>query len=575
MSRRTRSGWTAAALCLLVAGGTSASAAATASAAVGGPVHTAVRDRPGSTRPADTVTPGNAAPVRFVSYNICGNMCGSASYDNQRRIDTIVAQAGVTTWNADQIFLQEVCRPQYDAVLARLRGLGYRGLFSRTVLGRPGICGNADYGNAVFVKGEVQESLDLDLTVGGESEPIRVPCLKSATQYRTNWACSVHLYWDDGTLAVPEADRLAARVRSWEDQGVPVVLGGDFNHSPRSSTLTRFYDRAMGDGARGRFAEADQSDPDFFDPAACTPGVTRACRSGESTVPALKKKLDYVYFTAAHFKDPAADVRPIDPLVSDHRILRGAAAWADCGRLDPRRAAYFRRDAAGALFRVTGNGNGTFSGACKVGTGWQIMRHVVRPPGTDVLLGVDAAGDLWRYTADAAGTYSGAGRTRAGSGWQGYDAVLAPGDITGDGLSDLLGRDTAGGLWLHAGRADGATYAAPVRIAAGWQTYSAVLAPGDFSGDGLPDLLARDPGGVLWLFRGSGAGGFAPRVRVGSGWNIYNALLAPGDVNGDGRRDLLARDGSGVLWLYQGDGAGSYRPRSRVGAGYPAGELLL
>ncbi|MCX4781720.1 FG-GAP-like repeat-containing protein [Streptomyces sp. NBC_01264] len=573
MSRKTRSGWTAAALCLLVAGGTSA--AVPASATDGSPVHGVVRDRPGSARPADTVTPGSAPPLRFVSYNICGNSCGSASYDNQRRIDTIVAQAAVTTWNADQIFLQEVCRPQYDAVLARLRGLGYRGLFSRTVLGRPGICGNADYGNAVFVKGEVQESLDLDLTVGGEKEPIRVPCLKSTTQYRTNWACSVHLYWDDGTLAVPEADRLAARARSWEDQGIPVVLGGDFNHSPRSSTLTRFYDRAMGDGARGDFAEADQSDADFFDPAACTPGVTPACRSGEATVPGLNKKLDYLFLTAADFKDPAADVRPRDTLVSDHRMLRGAAAWADCGRLDAGRAAFFRRDAAGALFRITGNGAGTFADACKVGTGWQIMRHVVRPPQTDVLLGVDAAGDLWRYPADAAGSYSGSTRTRVGGGWQGYDAVLAPGDITGDGFSDLLGRDAAGALWLHAGRADGTTYAARVRTGTGWQTYSALVAPGDFSGDGLPDLLARDRSGVLWLFRGDGRGGFGPRTRAGSGWNIYNALTAPGDVDGDGRSDLLARDGSGVLWSYRGDGAGSYRPRVRVGAGYPAGELLL
>ncbi|MCB5164696.1 FG-GAP-like repeat-containing protein [Streptomyces bambusae] len=572
MSRRTRYGWVTAALCLMAAGGASAAAAP---AEAGGPVDTTAADGSRSARPADTVTAGDAPPLRFVSYNICGNSCGAASYDSGRRIDTIVAQAGAATWNADQIFLQEVCRPQYDAVLTRLGRLGYRGLFSRTVLGRPGVCGNADYGNAVFVRGEVQESLDLDLTVGGEKEPIRVPCLRNTVQYRTNWACSVHLYWDDGTLAGPEADRLAARARSWEDQGVPVVLGGDFNHSPRSSTMTRFYDRAVGDGAMGRFVEADQSDADFFDPAACTPGVTEACRSGEATVPSLKKKLDYVFLTAAHFTTPAADVRPLDLLVSDHRMVRGAAAWSDCGPLDVRRAAFFRRNAAGSLFRITADGNGTFAGPCKVGAGWQAMRHVVRPPQSEVLLAVDGAGDLWRYPADAAGAYAGATRIRVGSGWQGYDAVLAPGDTTGDGRPDLLGRDTAGGMWLHAGRADGTTYAAPVRTGTGWQTYGALVAPGDFSGDGRPDLLARDRAGVLWLFRGTGAGGFAPRARAGSGWNIYNALSAPGDADGDGRRDLLARDGSGVLWLYPGDGTGSYRPRSRVGTGYPAGELLL
>ncbi|MFE9565979.1 FG-GAP-like repeat-containing protein [Streptomyces sp. NPDC006487] len=549
-------------------------APAAPSAVADGPPSPAAEGRATPGRAADTVLPGTAPPLRFVSYNICGNSCGSASYDNQRRINSIVAQAGVTTWNADQIFLQEVCRPQYDAVLARLRTLGYRGLYSRTVLGRPGICGNADYGNAVFVKGTVQESLDLDLTVGGEKEPIRVPCVKSTIQYRTSWACSVHLYWDDGTLAVPEADRLAARARSWEEQGIPVVLAGDFNHSPRSSTLTRFYDRAMADGAMGEFIEADQSDAEFFDPTACTPGVTRACRSGEATVPLLGKKLDYVFLSAGDFTSPAADVRPLDPLVSDHRMLRSAAAWTDCGPYDPRRAAYFRRDAAGALFRITGSGNGAFTGACKVGTGWMIMRHVVRQPTTNALLAIDTDGGLWRYAPDATGAYSGATRTRAGTGWQAYDAVLAPGDTTGDGRSDLLARDTAGSLWLAAGREDG-TYPAPVRIGTGWQTYSALVAPGDFSGDGRPDLLARDRNGVLWLFRGDGRGGFAPRARIGNGWNIYDALVAPGDVNGDGVPELLARDGSGVLWLYRGEGSGSYRPRTRVDAGYPTGELLF
>ncbi|MGR4878121.1 FG-GAP-like repeat-containing protein [Streptomyces sp. LARHCF249] len=523
---------------------------------------------------SDTVAPATAPPLRFVSYNICGNVCRSAPYDNQRRIDTVVAQAGVTTWDADQIFLQEVCRPQYDAVLARLRGLGYRGLFSRTVLGRPGVCGDADYGNAVLVRGEVLDSLDLDLTVGGEKEPIRVPCLKSTTQHRPNWACSVHLYWDDGTLAVPEANRLAARARSWEDQGIPVVLGGDFNHSPRSSTLTRFYDRTMGDGAMGRFLEADQDDRDFFDPAACTVGVTRSCRSGEATVPALKKKLDYVFFSAADFKNPAADVRPLDTPVSDHRMLRAAAAWSDCGPYEPGRGTYFRLDASGALFRIPGEGDGTFSGPCKVGSNWQDTRHAVRLPGSDVLLTVDTAGRLWRNSPDATGAYRESTRTRTATGWQGYDALVAPGDTTGNGRHDLITRDTAGQLWLHAGRADG-TYAAPVRIGTGWQIYTAVVAPGDLSGDGRPDLLARDRAGVLWLYRAAGAGAFASRVRVGTGWNTYNALVPPGDVNGDGSPDLLARDGAGVLWLHRGDGSGSYRPRTRIGGGYPAGEVMF
>ncbi|MFC9294052.1 FG-GAP-like repeat-containing protein [Streptomyces sp. NPDC057011] len=526
---------------------------------------------PGSAH-ADTVSPSTAPPLRFISYNICGNVCAAPPFDNQRRVDSVVAQAAATSWNADQIFLQEVCRPQYDSIADRLRARGFRGLFSRTVLGRPGICGNADYGNAVFVRGQITQTLDLDLTVGGEKEPIRVPCVESTLQYRRTWSCSVHLYWDNGTLAVPEADRLAARARTWEDAGTPVVLGGDFNHSPRSATLSRFYDSGINDGAFGRFIESDETDAQFFDPAACTPGITLRCRSGQATVGG--KKLDYVFLGARDFRTPKADLPPVDMAVSDHRMLRAAADWSDCGPLDPARGAAFRRDASGAVFRQAGQANGTLAAPCRVGTGWSRLRQVVRLPGTTQLAALDTDGSLWRYTQDDEGRYPDTQRVRAATGWQRYDTLVAPGDITGDGPHDLITRDTSGVLWLHPGSGDG-TFAAPVRIGSGWGVYDALLSPGDFSGDGRPDLLARDGAGDLYLHRGTGAGGFAPRTRIGTGWGTYTALAPPGDVNGDGRADLLGRDRSGNLYLYRGTGAGGYQPRVRIGTGYPAGELLF
>ncbi|MFD9408672.1 FG-GAP-like repeat-containing protein [Streptomyces sp. NPDC059989] len=520
---------------------------------------------PGSAH-ADTVSPSTAPPLRFISYNICGNVCGAPPYDNQRRVDSIVAQAGATSWNADQIFLQEVCRPQYDSVAAQLRARGFRGMFSRTVLGRPGICGDADYGNAVFVRGQITQTLDLDLTVGGEKEPIRVPCVESTLQYRRTWSCSVHLYWDNGTLAVPEADRLAARARTWEAAGIPVVLGGDFNHSPRSSTLSRIYDAGINDGAFGRFIESDETDAQFFDPAACTPGVTIRCRSGEATVSG--KKLDYVFLGTRDFRTPKADLLPLDTRVTDHRMLRAAAAWSDCGPLDPARGAAFRRDASGDLYRQAGQGNGTIAAPCKAGTAWSRMRRVVRLPGTTDLAAVDTDGNLWRYSQDDEGRYFDTLRVRAATGWQRYDTLI------GYGPNDLITRDTTGVLWLHRRNGDG-TYATPVRIGSGWGVYNALLSPGDFSGDGLPDLLARDGAGNLYLHRGTAAGGFAARIRIGTGWGTYTALVPPGDLNRDGYADLLGRDGSGNLYLYRGTGTGSYLPRVRVGTGYPAGELMF
>ena len=54
---------------------------------------------------------------------------------------------------------------------------------------------------------------------------------------------------------------------------------------------------------------------------------------------------------------------------------------------------------------------------------------------------------------------------------------------------------------------------------------SAILSPGDFDGDGHPDVLARDTNGALWLYPGTGTGGWLPRQQVGSGWNAMSAIL--------------------------------------------------
>ncbi|MDD9377691.1 FG-GAP-like repeat-containing protein [Streptomyces sp. ZAF1911] len=522
---------------------------------------------------ADTVSASTAPPLRFVSYNICGNVCSGASYDQQKRIDSIVAQAAVTTWNADQIFLQEVCRPQYDEVLKRLAPQGFRGSYSATLTGNPSVCGGHDYGNAVLVRGPVSESVELDLTVGGEREPIKVPCVKNYVQNRLNWACSVHLYWDDGTLAAPEAERLAAQAKTWQDQGIPVVLGGDFNHSPRTSSLTPFYDTAINDNARGTFIEADETDGDFFDPAACTVGQEQRCRSGETTRDG--KKLDYVFFSSKHFKSPKGDALALDPAVSDHQMVRGAATWADCGTFAPAAGALFSRDESGALFRYSGRGGSSLAAACKTGSGWQNIARVVRLNGTTTLAAVDSAGALWHYPADATGAYAGSTRVSAGTGWGAGDTLVSPGDFSGDGRADLITRAADGGLWLHKGTA-AAAYAAPVKIGTNWNIYADLFSPGDFTGDGRADLIGRESAGDLYLYKGDGAGGYAPRLKIASGMTGYDAMLSPGDITADGKADLLARDTAGGLFLLKGNSTGDgFGAPVKIGSGYPAGGLLF
>ncbi len=186
---------------------------------------------------------------------------------------------------------------------------------------------------------------------------------------------------------------------------------------------------------------------------------------------------------------------------------------------------------------------------------------------TDVLGRVGSSGDLRLYQGNGRGAFT--GTTTIGRGWQVMDALVAAGDFSGDGRGDVLARERSTGLlWLYPGNGSGG-WLPRSRVGAGWGIFSAILGPGDFNGDQKVDVLARDAAGDLWLYPGNGSGGWLPRSKVGAGWGIFSTILGPGDVNGDGTADVLARQAStGDLWLYPGNGRGGWLPRARVGAGW-------
>jgi hypothetical protein len=101
-------------------------------------------------------------------------------------------------------------------------------------------------------------------------------------------------------------------------------------------------------------------------------------------------------------------------------------------------------------------------------------------------------------------------------------------------------------------------------------TFGGVFSPGDFTGDGRSDVLARKPNGDLYLYAGDGHGGWAGAGRkIGSGWNIFDTVFSPGDFTGDGRSDVLARKTNGDLYLYAGDGRGGWAGAGRkIGSGW-------
>ena len=140
-------------------------------------------------------------------------------------------------------------------------------------------------------------------------------------------------------------------------------------------------------------------------------------------------------------------------------------------------------------------------------------------------------------------------------------AAAVPNDFNGDGMSDMLWRNSNGTLamWLMDGSAI-ASSATPtyqgsaVSPGASWS----VAGIGDFNGDGDADILWRNSNGSLaeWLMDGSTISSSATptyqgsAVSPGASWSVAGI----GDFTGDGDADILWQNtnGSLAMWLMDG-----------------------
>ncbi|MFC7978840.1 N-acetylmuramoyl-L-alanine amidase [Streptomyces cinereoruber] len=245
------------------------------------------------------------------------------------------------------------------------------------------------------------------------------------------------------------------------------------------------------------------------------------------------------------------------------------------------------RDTSGGLWQYQGTGSATapFLTRYRIGGGWGGYDTVtpttaLRADGTGDIVARDTTGVLWYYQATGNPSSPFKPRLRTGGGWNIFDRILGVRDMDGDGRPDLIAREKSGVLWLYKGTGDPARpFEYRVKVGGGWNIFDQLISTGDMTGDGRPDLIARDTAGVLWLYRNTGASPnpYAFRVKVGGGWNMFDVMVGPSDLDLDGRPDLIARDTAGVLWFYKNvnGNPNPYAARTRIGGGWGSYNLIV
>ncbi|TXS42145.1 ATP/GTP-binding protein [Streptomyces sp. uw30] len=232
-------------------------------------------------------------------------------------------------------------------------------------------------------------------------------------------------------------------------------------------------------------------------------------------------------------------------------------------------------NSSGTLTIQRGTGTGTL-GSKVSGAGWPTTSRFV-PFGdlsgdrcNDVLVRLSSGAlRAYRPGCGKAATPSTPYTSLGTSGWGQYDVLTSPGDVSGDGRPDLIARNASTGtVYLYKGTGTG-TLSARVKLYDNWKTYKKVVGAGDLNGDGIGDLLAQDTSNNLYRYDGTGRGTFKARVKVFSNWGAsYNAVVGVGDITGDGKADLVSRDTSGNLYRNSGDGKGSFGGRTRIATGW-------
>ncbi|MGA4506867.1 FG-GAP repeat domain-containing protein [Propionibacteriaceae bacterium G1746] len=178
------------------------------------------------------------------------------------------------------------------------------------------------------------------------------------------------------------------------------------------------------------------------------------------------------------------------------------------------------RRSDGHLYLYFGQGNGSYTAGRKVGQNWGGLRNLtvvgdMNADGTPEVVGIGENGNLYRYTLTQNGFV---GASLIGKNWQGIAMTASVGSFNAntDRYADLIAVGTNGRLYVYYSGANGLFIQAAV-IGQGWSGFTALFSPGDLSGDGRPDLIGRNAAGTLYSYENR-AGSWGAARQAGTGW---------------------------------------------------------